>query len=147
MHSLPWHIAGRTAHFDMDLDAADALCEQHCSALHAVHAEQLAELLHWNLTCHPPPVLLTVSANRLGTVNAWEAHVIVLTHSGGYGGERSADAGQGCPCQGPPFEGWMPSDQAPASEGHYESSHTAQHTDAVRITQGGTVQAQREFKQ
>ena len=114
----------------MDLDVADALCERHCPALHAVYAELPAERVHWSLTRHPPPVVLTVLADLLGIVSAWEAPVIALTLSGGYGQGRSADAGQGCSCRGPALEGWqtlMPCDQAPASEGQYESSSTAPH--------------------
>lgn len=141
LHSLPWHVAGRVAgrvaHCDVALDADDAGCVRHCPVLHAVHAE----LPDWSLTRRPPPVVLTVLADLLGTVNAWETPVIALALSGGNAGERNADAGQGCPCQGPAFEGWqatMPCDQAPASKQHYVSSMTemdsAQHSTACRYT-------------
>ena len=134
LHILPWHVAGRVAgrvvdrvagrngHFDVDLDGADAGCVRHCPALHAVHAELPAEHVDWSLTHHPPPVLTAV-------VSAWEAPVIALTHSGENQGERSAGAGQGCPCQGPAFEGWqmmMLCGQAPARKRQYKSSITAQ---------------------
>ena len=141
LHSLPWHVAGRVAgrsgHFDVDLDAADAGCVRHCPALHAVHAELPAEHADWSLNHYPPHAVLTA------VVSEWEAPVIALTHSGESQGERSAGAGQGCPCQGPAFEGWqimMLCGRAPARERQYKSSITAQCITKMDSAQFSTTQ-------
>ena len=139
LHSLPLHVAGRVAgrvaHCDVGLDAADADPAPHCPALHAVLPAEHADR---SLTHRTPPVVLTVLTDLLGIVSARETPVIALTHSGGNGGERSTDAGQGCPCQGPAFEDWqtvMLYDPAPASERHYDSSiSTTQHSTAQHST-------------